>query len=109
MLPGTQKKSNILLLSAIALAILSMAVLAKDLDSSQPGAAAFMALFAIVRIVAAVLWFWGLSVYAKGRGYSPWLGALGLLSLIGLIILAVLPDRTLVAPNQPENPNQFPQ
>gem|GEM_PF-2104358 len=32
--------------------------------------------------------------YAKGKGYSGWLGALGLASIPGLIVLVVLPDKT---------------
>jgi hypothetical protein len=35
----------------------------------------------------------GLGFYAKGKGYSGVLGLLGLLSCIGLLILALLPDR----------------
>jgi hypothetical protein len=35
----------------------------------------------------------GLSVYARMRGHSPWLGALGLLSCLGMLILALLPKR----------------
>ena len=35
----------------------------------------------------------GLCYYAQAKGYSKWLGLLGLLSCIGLIILACLPDR----------------
>jgi len=36
----------------------------------------------------------GLCYYALAKGYSKWLGLLGLLSCIGLIVLACLPDRT---------------
>ena len=36
----------------------------------------------------------GLGYYAKGKGYSSVLGLLGLLSCIGLLILAILPDKT---------------
>ena len=36
----------------------------------------------------------GLCYYALAKGYSKWLGLLGLLSRIGLIVLACLPDRT---------------
>lgn len=38
----------------------------------------------------------GLSFYARLRGRSPWFAALGLFSLVGVIILAVLPRRCLV-------------
>lgn len=36
----------------------------------------------------------GLGFYAKAKGYSIVYGLLGLLSCIGLLILAVLPDKT---------------
>jgi hypothetical protein len=36
----------------------------------------------------------GLGYYAKSKGYSGGWGFLGLLSCIGLIVLAVLPDKT---------------
>ena len=35
----------------------------------------------------------GLSVYARMRGHSPWFGALGLLSCLGMLILVLLPKR----------------
>jgi hypothetical protein len=45
-------------------------------------------------LVGAVLLIIGLGFYAKAKGYSAVLGLLGLLSCIGLLILAVLPDKT---------------
>jgi hypothetical protein len=35
---------------------------------------------------------WGCMSYAEGKGHSKWLGFLGLLSFIGLLILVCLPD-----------------
>jgi len=35
----------------------------------------------------------GLAYYAKAKGHSPWWGLMGLLSCIGILVLAVLPDR----------------
>jgi len=35
----------------------------------------------------------GLSVYARMRGHSRWFGALGLLSCLGMLILALLPKK----------------
>src|SRR6478609_8753508 len=35
----------------------------------------------------------GLSIYARMRGHSPWFGALGLLSCIGMLILVLLPKK----------------
>jgi hypothetical protein len=34
----------------------------------------------------------GLAYYAKAKAHTPWLGLLGLFSLVGLIVLALLPD-----------------
>ena len=39
------------------------------------------------------LFIWGCAQYARGKGHSPWFGALGLLSLLGLLVLFFLPDR----------------
>ncbi len=39
------------------------------------------------------LLIYGLSFYARAKGHSGWLGLLGLLSCLGLIILAAMPDR----------------
>ena len=47
-----------------------------------------------VQLLGSVLLIIGLGYYAKAKGYSGVLGLLGLLSCIGLIILAVLPDKT---------------
>ena len=45
-------------------------------------------------ITGCVLLIVGLCYYAKAKGYTAVLGLLGLLSCIGLLILAVLPDKT---------------
>ncbi|OQB75901.1 MAG: hypothetical protein BWX92_02317 [Deltaproteobacteria bacterium ADurb.Bin135] len=47
----------------------------------------------LLTTVGLVLFVWGCFNYAQGKGYSQWLGLLGLLSCIGLIVLVVLPDR----------------
>ena len=43
-------------------------------------------------LVGSALFIWGCVSYAKGKGQSPFLGILGLLSIFGLIVLALLPD-----------------
>jgi hypothetical protein len=40
-----------------------------------------------------VLLVWGCSQYAKGKGYSPFWGFLGLLYIIGFVVLFFFPDR----------------
>jgi hypothetical protein len=44
-------------------------------------------------IIAAISMIWGCVHYAKGKGYSPYWGALGLLAIIGVIVLALFPDK----------------
>jgi hypothetical protein len=48
---------------------------------------------AIIALVGAVFFIWGCMNYAVGKGYSKFLGLLGLLSCIGLIVLVLLPDK----------------
>jgi uncharacterized membrane protein HdeD (DUF308 family) len=38
------------------------------------------------------LFIWGLAYYARAKSRSPWWCLLGLLSLLGMIILAFIPD-----------------
>jgi len=42
----------------------------------------------------AILLIWGLCMYAKGKGYSAGWGFLGLLSILGLIILVCMKDKS---------------
>jgi hypothetical protein len=46
-----------------------------------------------VGALGSVLLIMGCCFYAKAKGYAWWLGLLGLLSCIGLLVLYVLPDR----------------
>ena len=45
------------------------------------------------RFIGLVAMIWGCCMYAKAKGYSAGFGALGLLNLIGLIVLACLKDQ----------------
>lgn len=47
----------------------------------------------ILIIVGFIMFIWGCGCYAVGKGYSQFLGILGILSCLGLVILAVLPDK----------------
>jgi hypothetical protein len=49
---------------------------------------------AIGSLIGVLLLIVGLRYYAKAKGYNPEFGLLGLLSLLGILILAVLPDKT---------------
>jgi hypothetical protein len=47
----------------------------------------------LLSLLGAGLFVAGLSIYARMRGHSPWFGALGLLSCLGMLILLVLPKK----------------
>ena len=47
----------------------------------------------IVALAGVAIFIWGCGQYAKGKGHSMWFGALGLLSVIGLVILVVMSDK----------------
>jgi len=49
--------------------------------------------FLLVSLAGTVLLLVGLGYYAKGKGHSPVWGLVGLLSCLGILILAVLPDK----------------
>jgi hypothetical protein len=46
-----------------------------------------------VAVIAYIGLLYGCVMYAKGKGYSGWLGSLGLFFIVGFLVLAVLPDR----------------
>ncbi|WP_329742174.1 hypothetical protein [Dyella sp. A6] len=46
----------------------------------------------LILLVGYVLFIWGCTQYAKGKGHSGWFGVLGLFSLLGLLVLFFLPD-----------------
>jgi hypothetical protein len=47
----------------------------------------------MIEIVGLVIFTWGCMNYAEVKGYSKWLGLVGLLSCIGLLVLVFVPDR----------------
>jgi len=44
-------------------------------------------------LIGLVLFLWGCGQYARGKGYSVYWGALGLLYIIGLLVLVLMPDK----------------
>ena len=84
MLPDKKTKTNIGVGVGIILQI------AGQVLASTSEAGAILGL--VVVLVGAVFFIWGCMNYANGKGHSKWLGLLGLLSCIGLIILIFLPD-----------------
>ena len=47
----------------------------------------------VLLIAGFVSFIWGCGQYAKAKGYSAWFGALGLFSIIGLVVLVLFPDK----------------
>ena len=47
----------------------------------------------ILILISLPVFVWGCMNYAEGKGYSKSVGLLGLGSIIGLIVLIVLPER----------------
>jgi hypothetical protein len=43
--------------------------------------------------LGALIFIMGCCFYAKAKGYAWWVGLLGLLTVIGLLVLYVLPDK----------------
>jgi hypothetical protein len=84
MLPENKTKTNIGVGIGIILQIAGRALMATSYLGTIPGL--------IMVLVGAVFFIWGCMNYAEGKGHSKWLGLLGLLSCIGLIILVFMPD-----------------
>jgi hypothetical protein len=57
------------------------------------GVPSISAIGLLMALAGYIMFIWGCSSYAVGKGYSQWLGALGFLSCLGILILAVLPDQ----------------
>ncbi len=52
--------------------------------------------------VGLVFWYWGCGTYALRKGYSAVLAALGVLGPLGIVILAMLPDKSITAQTSEE-------
>jgi TRAP-type C4-dicarboxylate transport system permease small subunit len=88
MLSEKKTKTNIGVGTGIVLQIVGR-ILSTNVD---PAATVRMVLGLILVFAGAIFLIWGCTNYAAGKGRSKWLGLLGLLSFIGLIILVLLPD-----------------
>ena len=91
MLAGSRRKTNIGLGFGILLTFLGAGFASAAEGDPQATGPALFALGAI--LVGLALFVWGCCASAAGKGY-PWaIGFVGLSGLIGLIVLAFLPDR----------------
>ena len=89
MLPEKKTKTNIGVGLGIILQLVGRMLAAENESLAFVGLA--------LTLVGLVFFVWGCMNYAEGKGHSKWLGLLGLLSCIGLIVLIFLPDRNKVA------------
>jgi len=97
------------LVTSIGARVLGL-VLTTGTNDSPTDMNPILAIFILIAsIVGLVCWFIGLSAYARSKGYSSWYSLLGLLSCIGLIILAVLPDRWVEAQSSDYGPGDYPR
>jgi|SRR5580698_5662754 hypothetical protein len=69
-------------------------IVAKAMSVGSGSLALLTGIFVVGSIAGNILLIAGLGYYAKAKGYSAALGVLGLLSCIGLLILALIPDKT---------------
>jgi hypothetical protein len=90
MIQEYKSKANLAIGLGIVLFIVSAAT---AVNANRSGSTGLALAANVVEIVSGVLFIWGCCMYAKGKGYSAAFGLLGFLSLIGLIILVVLPDK----------------
>ena len=82
------------LLIQITCILLNNMLAAKAKNDGIAPSAGLALLLSLGAFVGVILLIIGLCFYAKAKGYSPVWGLLGLLSCIGLLILAVMPDKT---------------
>lgn len=47
-------------------------------------------IFGLIGVIAMI---WGCAMYARGKGYSGWLGLLGIFWIIGFIVLLCFKDK----------------
>jgi hypothetical protein len=94
MLPEFKRKTN----WGVGLGLL-MQLAGKVLQSSDESG--LVEIGEILAIFGFVPLIWGCVQYAKGKGLSPYFGALGLFWIVGLVVLVLLPDKhkTVEAPD----------
>ena len=61
-------------------------LIGRSLSDTSPG------LGSIVMLAGTALFIYGCFSYATAKGHPSWYGLLGFLSIIGLIVLVILPD-----------------
>ena len=85
MLSETKGQTNVRIIVGIVLLVVGQAT-----SKGDSGAVLLSGLSTICGLIAFVM---GCSSYAKGKGYHPALGFLGLFSLLGFLVLFFFPDK----------------
>ena len=47
----------------------------------------------LLLMIGTLVFLWGCMNYAEGKGHSRWVGLMGLASIIGLVVLIILPEQ----------------
>jgi hypothetical protein len=84
MLPEKKSKTNLGVGLGILLQITGNVLAGTSEAGAIPGY--------VLTFIGTVFFVWGCMNYAEGKGHSKWLGLLGLISCLGLVILIFLPD-----------------
>ena len=87
MIPAYKKKTNL----GIGVFLAAVAIVMVSGEPLPPPPLLYV--LELVALIAYIGLFYGCVMYAKGKGYSGWLGSLGIFFILGFIVLAVLPDR----------------
>lgn len=93
---GLNRKSLIFGAPGIVLQLVGNVVLRLQ-DPNGPNPLIVLAAVGL-SVAGTVLLIYGLSLYARAKGYSGWFGLFGLLSCLGLLVLALLPDKLKTSP-----------
>lgn len=98
-----QTKSNIFVLAAVALNILSY-VLNKGAAPGSPNPIVYP-----LALVVWGCWIAAATFYAKSKGYSPWFGGFGALCCCGILILIFMPNKWVDSPASGYGPGDYPR
>lgn len=52
-----------------------------------------MVIGSVIGVAGLVVFVWGTMNYAETKGYSKWLGLLGVFSCIGFLIMVLIPEK----------------
>ncbi len=85
MLPDKKRKTNIGIGVGIILQLSRFILVRQHIIPPDLGL--------VIWVFGVVFFVWGCMNYAEGKGASKWFGLFGILSLVGLLVLLLIPDR----------------